>query len=64
MRSEENVTPLKFIVHWPGKDVVTCSDHLKKLVGLGAVLGIQISYNLAPEEAICSNCQNEALMQI
>lgn len=53
-------TPLKFIVHWPSKDVVACSDHLKKLVSLGAVLGIQISWSLAPEEAICSNCENEA----
>lgn len=53
-------TPLKFIVHWPGKDVIACSDHLNKLVSLGAVLGIQVSYNVALEDAICSNCENEA----
>lgn len=57
---EQNETPLKFVVHWPGKDVVACSDHLKKLVGLGAVLGIQISYGLAPEVLPCSNCESEA----
>ena len=52
--------PLKFIVYWPGKATLACSEHRDKLVALGAVMGFQVWWDLAPMEAVCSNCENEA----
>ena len=53
-----SMKPAKQIVHWPGKDVPACEDHLEKLVGLGAVLGIQVTWTPC-EETVCTNCANE-----
>ncbi len=47
--------PAMQIVHWPGQDIAACEDHLRKLVGLGAVLGIMITWTPCPE-TICPNC--------
>lgn len=58
--SQLNDVELKYLVHWPGKDVIACYSHLTKLVGLGAVLGYQINYTFAPEKSVCSNCESEA----
>lgn len=52
------MNPATQIVHWPGNDVAACDDHLKKLVGLGAILGIQISWTPC-DETVCSNCYSE-----
>jgi hypothetical protein len=46
------------IVHWPGKDVPACEDHLRKLVGLGAILGVQISWTQCLPQP-CTNCATE-----
>jgi len=46
------------IVHWPGKDTPACDEHLQKLVGLGAVLGIRVSWTPC-EPTVCTNCQTE-----
>lgn len=47
------------IVHWPGKDTPACDEHLRQLVSLGAVFGIQISWTpCEPQE--CPNCETEA----
>ena len=46
------------IVHWPGKDTPACENHLRKLVGLAAVLGFQLSWTPC-ESTICSNCESE-----
>jgi hypothetical protein len=51
--------PATHIVHWPGKDIPACEDHLKKLVGLGAALGFMVSWTPC-EETICTNCETEA----
>lgn len=51
--------PANQIVHWPGKDTPACEDHLRKLVGLGAILGIMISWTPC-EETVCTNCESEA----
>jgi hypothetical protein len=32
------------VVHWPGKDTTACPDHLRKLVGVAAILGFQLSW--------------------
>lgn len=50
--------PATQIVHWPGQDTPACEDHLRKLVGLGAILGIQISWTPC-DETICANCETE-----
>jgi hypothetical protein len=52
-----------YLVHWPGKDVIACEDHMRKLVGLGAVLGTRVSWShiLNPQPGPeCLNCANEA----
>lgn len=46
------------IVHWPGQDTPACEDHLRKLVGLGAALGIQVRWTPC-EETVCPNCESE-----
>lgn len=51
-----------YIVHWPGKDTPACDDHLRKLVGVGAVLGIEITWTPC-EPTECPNCKNEALKE-
>jgi hypothetical protein len=51
--------PATQIVHWPGKSIPACEDHLRKLVGLGAVLGIVVACTPC-EETVCVNCENEA----
>lgn len=51
------------IVHWPGKDVPACANHLLKLQGLAGVLGFGLSSTpiLDLDQApLCSNCENEA----
>jgi hypothetical protein len=48
-----------WIVHWPGQDVAACDYHCNKLVGLGKVLGIKVSWTRCPEGTICTNCENE-----
>lgn len=50
--------PATQIVHWPGQDTPACDEHLKRLVGLGAVLGICISWTPCTE-TICENCMSE-----
>jgi hypothetical protein len=52
--------PATQIVHWPGRDTAACEDHLRKLVGLGAILGIMISWTPC-EETVCENCKTEAV---
>lgn len=57
-----NIASAVAIAHWPGKDTPVCDEHLRKLVGLGAVLGFQLSWtpvggNDADE---CSNCATVA----
>lgn len=47
------------IVHWPGKDTPACDEHLNKLVGLGAVLGIRVSWTPCTQGEICTNCEND-----
>jgi hypothetical protein len=49
----------KQIVHWPGQDTPACDEHLNKLVGLGAVLGIQIAWTPCAEQP-CANCETIA----
>jgi hypothetical protein len=51
------------VVHWPGKSVVACPDHLMKLVGLAAIMGFQVSWTPAPAGENCSNCETEAQRQ-
>ena len=48
------------VVHWPGKDTNACPDHLQKLVALGAMFGIIVSFSPVIEEVECDNCANEA----
>lgn len=43
------------IVHWPGKDTPACEDHLRKLVGLGAMLGFMVTWTPC-SPTICTNC--------
>lgn len=31
------------VVHWPGKDVLACDSHAKKLFGLAEILGFVVS---------------------
>ena len=50
--------PATQIVHWPSKDTPACDDHLKKLVGIAAILGFQLSWTPC-EETVCSNCESE-----
>ena len=52
------MNPATQIVHWPGKDTPACDEHLRKLVGLGAILGIMITWTPC-EEMICPNCESE-----
>jgi hypothetical protein len=47
------------VVHWPGKDIPACEEHLKKLIGLASVLGFQLSWTSC-EPTVCSNCESEA----
>ena len=51
--------PATQIVHWPGKDTAACDDHLRQLIGLGAILGCRIDWTPC-DETICDNCENEA----
>jgi hypothetical protein len=53
------MAPATQIVHWPGKDVPACFEHLRKLLALAAVLGFQLSWTPC-DETICTNCENEA----
>ena len=49
------------IAHWPGKDTPSCPEHLKKLVGLAAVLGFPLSWTPNEDSNVeCSNCESEA----
>ncbi len=48
------------LVHWPGKATVACPTHLRKLVGLAATLGFQLTWTPAPEDECCANCKTEA----
>jgi len=50
--------PAKQVVHWPGAEVPACEDHLERLVGLGAILGFQVSWTPC-EETTCPNCVSE-----
>ncbi len=58
--SEETITPAKYLVHWPGQDTAACDEHLRKLIGLGAVLGMQVAYTMLNDGVTeCANCQSE-----
>lgn len=57
------VKPATQIVHWPGNDTAACDDHLKKLVGLAAVLGFRLSWTPC-EETICANCATAAAKEV
>ncbi len=50
--------PATQIAHWPGKDTPVCDDHLRKLVGIGAVLGFPLSWTPC-EPTVCNNCESE-----
>jgi hypothetical protein len=51
--------PELMVVHWPGQDTVACPEHLRKLVGLAAVLGFPLSWTPAGETMGCDNCRTE-----
>lgn len=45
------------IVHWPGKDVPACDEHMAQLVGVGRVMGFAVSCTPCKEQS-CTNCEN------
>lgn len=48
------------VVHWPGKNTIACPKHLRKLVGLAAVLGLPLGWT-PTTEGECDNCRTEKL---
>ena len=58
----ETITLAKYLVHWPGSDTAACDEHLQRLVGLGAVLGIQVPWTMMNDGTTeCANCRTERL---
>lgn len=57
--NEAELQPAIYIAHWPGKDTPVCEDHLQKLVGLSAVLGLSLSWTPC-ESTVCTNCERES----
>ena len=46
------------VAHWPGKDTIACPEHLRRLVGLGAILGFPLSWTPCDDpNAECANCR-------
>jgi hypothetical protein len=41
----------RFEVFWPGKTVLACEDHLKKLLAVASAMGFTLDYRLTPEES-------------
>jgi hypothetical protein len=50
--------PAKRIVRWLGQDTAACDAHLRQLVGLGAILGIMVTWTHC-EETVCDNCESQ-----
>lgn len=47
-------------VHWPSGPVNCCDKHAHELTFMAKFLGSHVGVTLAPDDAVCSNCVNEA----
>ncbi len=52
--------PASLTVHWPSGPVNCCASHAEKLVATGNFLGYHVGVTEAPQDSVCTNCENEA----
>lgn len=48
------------IGHWPGKDVVCCELHARKIQLIGQAMGFSVSFTKCETKELCTNCVSES----
>lgn len=51
---------MMYVVHWPGQSVFACESHKDGLNALATAMGLPgLTIDQAPNDSVCSNCENE-----